>query len=122
VLCLIAGFYILGKIVLRLGLAKAIRNWAQSLDYRLNEESLSIKSCFALWGFVLYRQEKRIPLEKITDLQLVQGPILNAMELWIIRVQTASTGGSRPEATLYAPENPHQTRDKILHVITHSKR
>jgi membrane protein YdbS with pleckstrin-like domain len=117
VICLIAGFLVPGWLLLRLGLGKAFRNWAQSLEYRLNQNSLSVSSCFALWGLVLSRHEKHIPLAKITDVRLVQGPVLNTMDLWALQIQTASSGYQWPEAVLYALENPHEARDQILQAI-----
>lgn len=113
-LCLISGLLIPGWLLLKLGLGKAIRHWVESVEYRLEQGSLFISSCFVLWGVVLCRQEKSIPLVKITDLKLVQGPLLNMMDLWVLRVQTASTSLPRPEAALYALDNPQDARDRIL--------
>ncbi len=118
VIFLIAGFVIVGWLLLELGFRKAIAGWAESLQYSLDQDKLSVSSCFALWGFVLYRQEKRIPLAKITDVKLVQGPILSKMNLWALHIQTASTGKNRPEAVLYALAKPHEARDQILDAIT----
>ncbi len=117
VICLIAGLLIFGWLLLKFGLRKAIGGWAESLQYNLDQDKLSVSSSFALWGFVIYRKEKRIPLAKITDVKLVQGPILSKMNLWSIHIQTASTGQNRPEAVLYALAKPHEARDQILHAI-----
>jgi uncharacterized membrane protein YdbT with pleckstrin-like domain len=115
---LIVGIYVIGRLLLELGLSKAIRDWAASLTYRLNDSALFVSSCFALWGIVLYRTEKTIPLAKITDVRLVQGPILGKMNLWILQIQTASAGGTDyAEATLYAPESPHELREQIVRAI-----
>ena len=117
VICLIVGFLVVGWLLLQFGLRKAIGGWAQSLQYSLDQDKLSVSGCFALWGFVICRQEKRIPLAKITDVKLVQGPILNKMNLWALHIQTASTGQNRPEAVLHALAKPHEARDQILHAI-----
>jgi putative membrane protein len=42
----------------------------------------------------LNRVEKTIPLEKITDLAMFQGPIMRAMNLKGFRVETAGSGGA----------------------------
>jgi membrane protein YdbS with pleckstrin-like domain len=115
--CLIVGLFIPGWLLLQLGLGKAIQHWVQSLKYRLNEDELFVSSSFVLWGVMLHRQEKSIPLGKITDLRLVQGPLLNKLNIWALNVQTASTGQQRPEAVLYALESPQEVRDKILRAI-----
>ena len=115
---LIVGIYVIGRLLLGLGLSKAIRDWAASLTYRLNDSALFVSSCFALWGIVLYRTEKTIPLAKITDVRLVQGPILSRMNLWVLQIQTASAGGTDyAEAKLYAPESPHELREQIVRAI-----
>lgn len=118
VICLISTAILPGWILLRLGLDKALRKWADSLVYRLDGDCLSVSGSFVLWGLMLYRLESRIPLARITDLKLVQGPILNRMDLWTLYVQTASSGLQRPEAVLYALEQPHEVRDQILQAIT----
>ncbi len=115
--CLIVGLFIPGWLLLQLGLGKAIQHWVQSLKYRISENELFISSSFVLWGAILYRQEKSIPLGKITDLRLVQGPLLNRLNIWALHVQTASTGRQQAEAVLYALESPQEARDKILRAI-----
>ena len=117
VIFLIAGFVVVGWLLLELGFRKAIAGWAESLQYSLDQDKLSVSGCFALWGFVIYRQEKRIPLAKITDVKLVQGPIFSKMNLWALHIQTAGTGQHRAEAVLYALAKPHEARDQILHAI-----
>lgn len=42
---------------------------------------------------VLVRQEKSIPLEKVTDLALVQGPIMRRMDIKGLQVETAGQSG-----------------------------
>ena len=118
VIFLIAGFVVIGWLLLEFGFRKAIGGWAESLQYSLDQDKLSVSSCFTLWGLVIYRQEKRIPLAKITDVKLAQGPIFSKMNLWALHVQTAGTGYNRSEAVLYALAKPHEARDQILDAIT----
>ncbi len=112
--CLLCGLLIPGWLLLRFGLGKAIRRWAESVEYRLEQDGLSVSSCFVLWGVMLHRQQASIPLAKITDLKLVQGPLLNMMDIWVLHVQTAGSGMRRPETRLYALDNPQDVRDRIL--------
>ena len=46
---------------------------------------------------VFFKVEKTIPLENIQDLTFLQNPILNALELKILKIETA--GGSNPEGS-----------------------
>ncbi|MGK7296761.1 MAG: PH domain-containing protein [Candidatus Wenzhouxiangella sp. M2_3B_020] len=43
---------------------------------------------------VLNRQEKSIPLEKVTDLAVIQGPIMRMMDIKGLQVETAGQSGS----------------------------
>ena len=63
---------------------------------------------------LLFKSRKTIPFDKITDLELVQGPLLRALGMWNIKVQTASTASQMPEATLMGVVNPEQVREEIL--------
>ena len=124
VIFLIAGFLVVGWLLLKFGFRKAIGGWAESLQYSLDQDKLSVSGCFTLWGFVMNRQEKRIPLAKITDVKLVQGPILSKMNLWALHIQTASTGQNRPEAVHYSLAKPLEALDKKQHALAtiHNKR
>ena len=82
--------------------------WVSALRYSLDSKALRVEQGR------LFKSRKSIPLEKITDLELVQGPILRALDMWIIKVQTASTGSQLPEATLIGLVNPEQVREEIL--------
>jgi putative membrane protein len=82
--------------------------WVTTLRYCLDDRSLRVEKG------LLFKSRKTIPLDKITDLELVQGPILRAFEMWDIKVQTASTGSQMPEAVLLGVINPEQVREEIL--------
>ena len=64
---LLRGFVVLGWLLLRLGLGRAIQGWAKSLEYRLGRDTLSVSSCIAFGDVTLCRQTKSIPLAKITE-------------------------------------------------------
>jgi len=79
-----------------------------ALRYRMDAHVLRVDKG------VLFKSRKAIPLDKITDLELVQGPLLRALGMWTIKVQTASTGLQTPEATLIGVSDPEQVRDEIM--------
>jgi membrane protein YdbS with pleckstrin-like domain len=81
---------------------------ANALRYSLVSKALRVESG------VLFKSRKTIPFDKITGLELVQGPLLRYLDMWIIKVQTASTGARMPEATLLGVLHPEQVREDIL--------
>jgi len=64
----------------------------------------------------LNRIEKTIPLEKITDLALKQGPIMRAMNLEALSVETAGSSGGVGGAlvTMIGIVNTMGFRDRVL--------
>ena len=86
--------------------------WVKVLRYCLDDKSLRVESG------LLFRSRKTIPLDKITDLELVQGPLLRYFDMWTVKVQTASTASQLPEATLLGLVNPDQVREEILSAKT----
>ena len=79
-----------------------------ALNYRIEKRTLR-----ADWG-VFFLKRKAIPLDRITDFALVQGPLMRMFGVWAMRVQTAGTGSMEPEATLYAIIDPEQVRDELI--------
>ena len=63
-------------------------------------------------GGVFFLFRKSIPLERITDIALVQGPLLRLFGIWAMRIQTA--GSAQCEATLYGVCEPEKIRTVIL--------
>lgn len=80
-----------------------------SLECKLTNTSLIVKKGN------LFRTERTIPLDKIQDLSLRTGPLLNYLGLCRLRIETAgqsSEGGS--EADLTGLINPEVFRDRVL--------
>lgn len=77
-----------------LPLAWPIAYWYYRKFYGSLEVVLTTRELQVSRG-VLVRQEKSIPLEKVTDLALVQGPIMRRMGIKGLQVETAgqSSGG-----------------------------
>lgn len=65
-----------------------LRRYLDRIDCELTTRSLIIRKG------LLNRIEKTIPLDKITDLAMFQGPIMRAMGLKGFRVETAGSGGA----------------------------
>ena len=103
------GLPILPLIVLYIcGVAYVSIAWVRVLRYGLTDKALLRNKG------ILLKSRKTIPLDKITDLELVQGPLLRVFGMWIIKVQTAGTGSKMPTAMLIGVINPEQIREEIL--------
>tara|TARA_R110002072_G_scaffold48407_8_gene132360 strand:+ start:13141 stop:13764 length:624 start_codon:yes stop_codon:yes gene_type:complete len=63
---------------------------------------------------VLVRQEKTVPLDRITDLGLVQGPIMRSLELEAVSVETAGQSGPGSLVRLTGIRNGRAFRDAVL--------
>ena len=85
------------------------------LRYEVDEDSLN------LYEGVLVLSEKVIPLEKITDMKLVQGLLARCFGVWSVNVQTAGGGAvcngvALPEATMYFESHRRAVavREKVM--------
>jgi membrane protein YdbS with pleckstrin-like domain len=65
-------------------------------------------------GGVVFLSRKAIPLDRVTDIVLVQGPLMRHFGLWSLRVQTAGAGSQMPEGVLLGIEEPERVRDLLL--------
>lgn len=64
---------------------------------------------------VLVREEKSIPLEKITDLAVYQGPIMRWLDLKGIRVETAGqSSGASALVSIVGLDDTDGFRDRVL--------
>mgnify|MGYP005813965901 CR=1 FL=1 len=78
--------------ILLLPFALPIAWWYYRKFYATLEVVLTSRELQVSRG-VLVRQEKSIPLEKVTDLALVQGPIMRRMGIKGLQVETAGQSG-----------------------------
>lgn len=81
--------------------AAALRYWLDGSTLRIDEG-------------VLIRKRKSIPLDRITDVALVQGPLLRLCGSWALQVQTAGSSQQAPEGTLYGLVDAESARDAIM--------
>ena len=85
-----------------------IEQQVEALQYRIEGRTLRVDSG------VFFLKRKGVPLDRITDFALVQGPVMRMLGIWALQVQTAGVGTAMPEATLIAIENPESVRDELL--------
>ncbi len=86
-----------------------VRRSFEMLKCELNERSLVVKRG------IFFKVEKTIPLEKIQDLTVKEGPLLRMLGLRSLKIETAgqgTPGGS--EADLIGIVDPIDFRDKVL--------
>jgi len=79
-----------------------------SLECVLTNKAVKLKSG------VLNRMEKTIPLDKITDMGLIQGPIMRAMDLERLTVETAGSSAPGALASVVGVVNARQFRDAVM--------
>ena len=63
---------------------------------------------------VFFKEEKSIPLEKITDVGLSQGPIMRMFGLYRLSFETAGQSGHGALVSLLGVENASEFREAIL--------
>ena len=63
---------------------------------------------------IFVRTEKTVPLDKITDLGLVQGPIMRSLDIEALSVETAGQSGAGPLVSMVGIENGRAFRDIVL--------
>lgn len=80
----------------------------RSLEYWIEGTTLRINQG------VLIRKLKSIPLDRVTDIQLVQGPLMRSCGVWSLQIQTAGSAQQAPEGTIWGPREPHSVRDTIV--------
>jgi putative membrane protein len=85
--------------------------YLEKMSCTLTDKSLIVKKG------LLTRIEKTVPLEKITDLALKQGPIMRAMNLYSLSIETAGSSGSGAGGALVSLLGINETeafRDAVL--------
>jgi putative membrane protein len=82
--------------------------YLRRMSCRLTERSLKLSKG------VLVRQEKTVPLDKITDLALIEGPIMRLLDLQALKVETAGTSTAGSFITMVGIVNARAFRDRVL--------
>tara|TARA_B100001059_G_scaffold150968_1_gene150820 strand:- start:71 stop:616 length:546 start_codon:yes stop_codon:yes gene_type:complete len=91
-------------LVYKIVLSRVIASW----DCVLMTRSLNVKKG------VFNKIEKTVPLEKITDLQMVQGPIMRMFSLHRISVETAGQSGPGSLISLIGIKDTEAFRKEVL--------
>ena len=84
------------------------RRQVEALRYRLEGGTLRIDS-----GFIFLKR-KSIPLDRVTDVVLVQGPLMRHFGVWQLRIQTAGTGQQMPEGAMIGVPDAEAARDLLM--------
>jgi putative membrane protein len=84
------------------------RQQAQALRYWLDGRTIRVDQG------VFFLKRKAIPLDRVTDVVLTQGPLMRWCGIWGLQIQTAGTGQTSPEATLYGVTDPEGVHDFLL--------
>ena len=91
-------------LIYKIVLSRVIASW----DCVLMTRSLNVKKG------VFNKIEKTVPLEKITDLQMVQGPIMRMFSLHRISVETAGQSGPGSLISLIGIKDTEAFRKEVL--------
>lgn len=84
------------------------KRYLASMECLLTEKALKVKKG------VLVRTEKTIPLEKITDMGMVQGPILRHFDLYTLTVETAGQSAVGALVSLTGIVDAKSFREAVL--------
>lgn len=77
------------------------------------ECTLTKRTLIVRRGFFI-RVEKTIPLDKITDLGMVQGPLMRMFDITALSIETAGSTSQGALVKLYGIENAEAFRDTVL--------
>lgn len=86
----------------------ASKAYLKALSVELFERKLSVKKG------VFVKVEKSVPLEKITDISMVQGPLMRAFNLYTLNVETAGQSGEGALVSIIGIIDAEQFREKVL--------
>ena len=93
-----------------LGIGQTVsKRYYEALECRLTTKHLKYKKG------VLVKVEKTIPLENIQDLTFIEGPILKAFNLALLKIETAGNSGSgRADMSLIGVEGAQDFRNLVM--------
>lgn len=70
---------------------------------------------------IIFKSKKSIPLDKITDFEWIQGPIMKLINVYVIRIDTASSTGEYADAEILAPYKRDLIKELEEHRDLYSK-
>jgi putative membrane protein len=80
----------------------------QNLGMDLTDRSLNVRKGW------LFRKQQNVPLDKITDMAVIEGPILSALGLCHLTIETAGGSGGGGSASLTGVIDALGFRDLVL--------
>jgi membrane protein YdbS with pleckstrin-like domain len=86
-----------------------------SLNYLITDQIISRSSG------VLWKVKRSIPLDKITNIDVRQGPLERIMGYGKIWIYTPSTGSMAPEETILGIKDPYNFKLKIINKSNYSR-
>lgn len=86
----------------------ATSRYLERMTCTLTERSLKVSRG------ILVRREMTVPLDKITDVGLVEGPIMRWLDLQALRIETAGQSTAGAAVQLVGIENGRAFRDEVL--------
>ena len=84
------------------------KRYLDRMECLLTEKALKVKKG------MFVRTEKTIPLEKITDMGMVQGPVMRHFDLHTLTVETAGQSGEGALVSLTGIEDAKSFREAVL--------
>jgi putative membrane protein len=84
------------------------KRYLDRMECLLTDKALKVKKG------ILIRTEKTIPLEKITDMGMVQGPIMRLFDLYTLTVETAGQSGQGALVSLTGIIDAKSFREAVL--------
>lgn len=84
------------------------RRYLASMECALTERTLKVKKG------ILVRTEKTIPLEKITDVGMVQGPLMRRFGIHMLTFETAGQSAPGALVSMTGIVDPEAFREKVL--------
>ena len=84
------------------------KRYLERMTCTLTERSLKVTRG------ILVRREMTVPLDKITDVGLVEGPIMRYLDLQAVRVETAGQSTAGAAIQLVGVRDAREFRDRVL--------
>jgi putative membrane protein len=84
------------------------KQYLDRMECQLTDKALKVKKG------ILVRTEKTIPLDKITDMGMVQGPIMRYFDLYKLTIETAGQSGQGALVSLTGIKDAKSFREAVL--------
>lgn len=106
---LIAGIYLIPMLILVIFTAWWIPLYYDTMVYTLTTTEISWRR--GVW----FRQTGIVPYNRITNIDIIQGPVMRYFNISSLRIQTAGYSAQpMAELRLHGIERPEELRDRIL--------